>query len=293
MSDEQVIDEGDEITATKYFEMLKAKKQKTSDELLNGTYEVCLTLLGKCQKTGQHDAAKKIFHHLDAIELERKALAAGIDTFIYKNDIEEYLRKVKDRHVRTIELSRYEREIPDEIIEKYEKVKDVFTSFWVLFTDYTEEHTKKTEKERDPILFGSFQDKESNSNVERFYFIGDWIDEYCDLTLDRMLSEMGSIDSLKNKEVRYSLRDPSTIDEMRARLKDLDAEKRGRHVNNNGSYSFINGTNSTSTGVIMPQVVLLDPSKQEVINKDQEKAPEKEPEKKNFIKTFFSSFGKK
>ena len=95
MSDELVLGEGEEITATQYFEMLKSKKEKTSDEILNGTYQVCLTLLEKCKRTGQNDAAKKIFYHLDAIELERKAVAAGIDTFIYKSDIVNTLRRLR------------------------------------------------------------------------------------------------------------------------------------------------------------------------------------------------------
>lgn len=41
----------------------------------------------------------------------------------------------------------------------------------------TELTKKEKEKKRDPILFGIIK------HSRNFYYIGDWIDEYCDLTL--------------------------------------------------------------------------------------------------------------
>lgn len=40
-------------------------------------------------------------------------------------------------------------------------------------------------KDKDPILFGTFQDRKQKVCVDRFYYLGDWVDEYCDLTLDQ------------------------------------------------------------------------------------------------------------
>ena len=42
-------------------------------------------------------------------------------------------------------------------------------------------------KMADPILFGMIQ---GSTNL---YYIADWIDEYCDLTLDRFIEELSGI----------------------------------------------------------------------------------------------------
>ena len=44
---------------------------------------------------------------------------------------------------------------------------------------------KEIEEEKDPILFGVF--KESR----RLYYIGDWIDEYCNLTMNEVAKLLG------------------------------------------------------------------------------------------------------
>lgn len=54
---------------------------------------------------------------------------------------------------------------------------------------YAESEEEKAAK-RDPILFGLIQGK------RQLYFIGDWIDELCDLTLDQLADHMGK-DSIK------------------------------------------------------------------------------------------------
>ena len=33
-------------------------------------------------------------------------------------------------------------------------------------------------------------DRDKAVQSERFYYIGDWVDEYCDLTLDKMVKEL-------------------------------------------------------------------------------------------------------
>ena len=82
------------------------------------------------------------------------------------------------------------REVPDDLVEVVTKTKDIFDAFYVVFTDYTGIEERKVDKERrdkDPILFGSF--KNSTNVADRFYFLGDWVDEYCDLTLDKLIVE--------------------------------------------------------------------------------------------------------
>jgi hypothetical protein len=66
----------------------------------------------------------------------------------------------------------------------------VFDNYAVLYFSpkgkKEEEILTKEEKKRaaDPILFGVI----NNSN--KLYYIADWVDEYCDLTLDKLLDKI-------------------------------------------------------------------------------------------------------
>lgn len=52
------------------------------------------------------------------------------------------------------------------------------------YKETVEERTKKTEQKRDPILFGVIR------GSDKLYFIADWIDEYCDLTFEKITSQL-------------------------------------------------------------------------------------------------------
>lgn len=216
----------EEKTAQEYFDELKSKKKTITDKDLSNIYDNCLKLMKKYLTTGQVAGAKKIMFHLSTIEREKQIIELGVDTFVYKDDIEYYIENIAGKAVKIIELERYPREIPDEIVDVIAKTKDIFDQMYVVFTDYTGTVTKQAmeerddiKKERDPILFGTFQSKEAESVVDRFYFLGDWEDEYCDLTLDKML---GDIKLFTGKDVERKIFTPSNLDDLRNQLNQLE-----------------------------------------------------------------------
>lgn len=221
-----------ELTPQQYFEKLKLKKQFSTDSELNNLYDNVSILLQKYITTGQVAAAKKLIFHLESIEKEKEIIRMGINQYIYMDDIEEYIDNVAQDTVKIIELENYIREIPDEIVEKIEKVKDKFDQFYVLFTDYTGKEERRVEKERrdkDPILFGTFEKKDEEDGIiiiDRFYYIGDWIDEYCDLTLDKMVSEM----TRANKKIQRKMFIPKTLDELKEQLSNIQVTRKGYKV---------------------------------------------------------------
>ena len=154
--------QGSVITPSQYFEFIKDSKHTITTETLKNSYEPFIKLAEKYNKLGQVELMKKLCFLADVLLKEEKL----------------------------IELSRYMREIPDELIETVEKSKELFDQLYVVFTDYTGKEERKVEKERrdkDPILFGVF--KNGFTVSDRFYFLGDWVDEYCDLTLDKMIEQ--------------------------------------------------------------------------------------------------------
>lgn len=203
----------------KLFDELKSKQQHITDLELNTIYDSALQMARKFKACGQTSALRKLVFIMDTIELEHKVLSLGVNTYIYKDDIDYYIDNFgsEQRPIKIIELHKYDREIPDEISEIVVKTKDLFTELYVLYTDYSDTSGKRVEAEKrstDPILFGVFMNQESRVCVDRFYVLGDWIDPYCDLTLERFVSDM----ALKNRSSRKEIFEPLNIDELREYL---------------------------------------------------------------------------
>lgn len=213
-----------ELTPQQYFNKIKERKHNITDDELVKVYDNCLELINKYKITGQKKGMKKLMFHLECIEKEREIVKMGINTFIYRDDIEEYIDSVAKDTVKIIELENYEREIPDDIVSIIEKVKDKFDQLYVVFTDYTgkvERQIEKERREKDPILFGTFQNQSNRTVIDRFYYIGDWEDEYCDLTLDKMVNETEKV-GMRN--ITKTISTPKDIVELKEQLDSLESK---------------------------------------------------------------------
>lgn len=212
-----------ELTPQEYFEKVKERKHRITDGELLKVYDNCLELLNKYKITGQKKGMRKLIFHLDCTEKERDIVKMGITTFIYRDDIEEYIDTVAKDTVKIIELENYEREIPDEIVDVISRVKDKFDQLYVVFTDYTGKIERQVEKERrakDPILFGTFQNQASRTVIDRFYYLGDWEDEYCNLTLDKMVNET---EKVGKRNIVKTISTPADIAELKEQLGTLES----------------------------------------------------------------------
>ena len=217
--------ENKQITPSQYFDYLKGCKKTITTEALKSSFDTFIKLAEKYQKLGQVESLKKLCFLADTLVKEEKLIDLGITTYVYKDAIEDYIEHVADKTVKIIELSRYMREVPDEFVEVVEKTRDLFNEFYVIFTDYTGKEERKVEKERrdkDPILFGVFKD--GTSVADRFYFLGDWVDEYCDLTLDKLVEQYKE---KKGFSPAITTTIPETSEELVATLKTFRAKTEG------------------------------------------------------------------
>lgn len=144
-------------------------------------------------------------------------LPKGLDTYVRYNEIEEVVKDRTKEEVRPLvikRLSEFPRPIPDENKEAINNVKMYFDDIYILFTDYTGKEREKYEKEKDPIAFGvmiyEIKSKDPNGNTvtkrivsDKLVYITDWEDEYCDLTLDRLLEEFPNISSNKISDIEF------------------------------------------------------------------------------------------
>lgn len=245
---EETIKNDFELSPSEYFEQVKERKNHITDEDLRKVYDNCLELLNKYKIAGQKKGMKKLMFHLECIEKEREIVKMGINTFIYRDDIEEYIDNVAKDTVKIIELENYEREIPDEIVNLIAEVKDKFDQLYVVFTDYTgkiERQIKKERREKDPILFGTFQNQADRTVIDRFYYLGDWEDEYCDLTLDKMVNET---EKTGKRNIIKTISTPKDIEELKEQLNSLVEQDARFVVQGNQKKSLFSKIKTVITG---------------------------------------------
>lgn len=121
----------------------------------------------------------------------------GMNKYITFSEIERLENKrTKQNGARIIDIDYIEnfaRTIPKEIVEKKREVDKlhVFDNYCVLYYDPSGASYKvPQEVKRDPILFGLI------NHSMKLYYIADWVDEKCDLTLDK-IAEQCQIETIK------------------------------------------------------------------------------------------------
>ena len=221
----------DSIDPQEYFDYVKAKKQTITDEFLKNYYSNAEILLAKYKKTRQYKSMRKLVFHMKCVEKEYQLLKLGITTFVYKDDIDYFIDHVHKNVVKTIEASNYEREIPEEIADIMEMTSNIFDRFYIVFTDYTGKVEREVQAERrrkDPILFGAFRDNAAAIVSDRFYYLGDWEDDYCHLTLDKMVAEMETA----GRDIKHEITNPKDLDALYAELAQLTDKENTFRVEN-------------------------------------------------------------
>lgn len=192
------------ILANEYFNGVKTKSQKLMDDKLIQELQYLPSQIEELIQLGQTGLANKLKKNIVALTKERILIANGFDTYVYRNDVTRYIELVKDKKVFICELEKFPRLIPESAKKLLMKARslNVFQDFWVVYVDYTGDSDKtltakekaERKKNRDPIIFGTFE-KPEQAQIDKMYFICDWTDEYCDLTLDKMVKKLVENDS--------------------------------------------------------------------------------------------------
>jgi len=170
----------------KFFKAIKGSLLSIK-ELKAESMSVVEKLIKEANAAGQIAYSEHLQKEKKRIAKELTLIGSGFLLYISSSDIDKF-NKHANKAVKLDYIKNYCRKIPDKILEELQRAKQlgVFNDFKILHYDPTGEAVKLTEKEKeakkDPILFGQI----GGSN--RLYYIGDWIDEYCDLTLDDFLN---------------------------------------------------------------------------------------------------------
>jgi hypothetical protein len=172
-----------------FFKTIKDSKMeinKTKDVLEK--YE---NILKEARKNGQQALIEKLLKMKDVVASECRLIENGITKYVTEEQVVKLYKNVdQSKHLKLTYIDNYLRIIPSEVIKLKETADElcVFDNYVILHydpfndsTDTTEKEKEEEKKRKDPILFGVVL------NSRKLYFIGDWTDDYCDLTLEKMM----------------------------------------------------------------------------------------------------------
>ena len=143
---------------------------------------------------GQTALYERLESGLAAYKAETQMLAAGVSRCLSEADVVRFY-KASPRGLRLDWIANFTRVVPDDVMSKKLRADELelFDNWVVLHYDPDTKAYAVTEAERkaieiakgDPILFGV------NRGKRLLYFVGDWIDATCDLTLDQIADKLG------------------------------------------------------------------------------------------------------
>lgn len=199
-------EEAKTMTIVNFFSSLAMSLQdlpKLQDIALH--YETAIT---SAQKAGQQSLVETLKKRLDSAKSEAQLVTYGLNKYLLEEQVVDFYKKTaNDKKLKLTWIKHFVKPIPSKILEiKLElDQKFVFDNYVILHydpnndaTDLTEVEKKEVERRRkDPILFGVI------SGSRRLYYVGDWIDDYCNLTLDVVLETLQErVNEVNNKSVK-------------------------------------------------------------------------------------------
>jgi hypothetical protein len=184
---------------TEFFNSIKQNVSKLNKKHIDEILEKYTSIISKAQSNGQTALVEKVLDYVKILQQELVLSTSPFNKYLKEEDIVKFynVASVHDKYRTRLCLTyakNFIKIIPDEITElknEADKLK-IFDNYVILHYDYSGEAVEDTKaekaKKKDPILFGVIH---GSTNL---YYIGDWIDDYCDLTLDEVIKKIGKSD---------------------------------------------------------------------------------------------------
>ncbi len=176
---------------------------------------VTLALLKQAKENGQTALFEELSRRISMADTEEKLIKAGFGTYINQRAVTGFSGRTRGATNITA-LENFGRPIPEAAAAKLRVARKsgLFQTFMVLHAGVAMIKTSAQKiREKDPIIFATV-----NGQPDRLYFICDWIDELCNLTLSELLVKEDFTGSL---QIADGALDESALEEIKA-----DAAKR-------------------------------------------------------------------
>jgi hypothetical protein len=188
-----------ELDIIKFFEQVKLTSKESAKNYVE-RIKPYMIALKRANDMGQTALADQLSAQIFNNKYESILQAEGFNYKISEEQLVSFVKKT-EKGVRLDYIKNFTHNIPDEVYEKKTKADSVlvFDNYCVLYYDpdlksyklTKEEEERIRRKKSDPILFGMI------NGSRNLYYIADWIDEYCDLTLEEFIKVSG----LDKKEI--------------------------------------------------------------------------------------------
>lgn len=150
------------------------------------------TMLDIAQKAGQTSLAKQLETERSVRLLENVLYVQGMKRYISEAQILRFVENC-EKGLCLDWVAKFVRPIPAAVVQAKVKCDEMglFDNYCVLHYDPDNKGTTKQDRaeeaarRRDPILFGVIE------NSRKLYFVGDWVDQYCDLTFEQIVEKLG------------------------------------------------------------------------------------------------------
>jgi hypothetical protein len=192
LTKKEVVEEtGEEqpMDALKFFTLVKASS-KESAAVYKDRVSKYLTALHNATNIGQTALQEELIRGLITNRYESVLYAEGCYYAVTEEQVAKFASQC-EKGLKLSYLKNFSRPIPQEVIDKVAKMNEleVFDNYVILYYDPEGTVYKETAyeeaKRRDPIIFGVI------AGSKKLYYVADWIDEYCDLTLDAFVDALG------------------------------------------------------------------------------------------------------
>lgn len=179
-----------ELDATAFFTNVKFESKEAA-ETYRDRVSMYLKALHNAKIVGQTALVEKLLSEMIANKYESVLYTKGCYYAIPEDKVVEFAKK-SERGIQLTYVKNFTRPIPNDVIEKIGEVTtyEVFDNYVVMHYDPQNKHREETRKEeakrKDPIIFGVI------AGSRKLYYIADWVDEYCDLTLEKFVETLGT-----------------------------------------------------------------------------------------------------
>ena len=178
-----------EFDAIKFFSLVKSTSKESAFTYKNRISNY-LRALHNAVDMGQTALQEELLKGLITNKYESLLFSEGYYYVIDEETIVKFINKC-EKGLSLDYIKNFAKPIPQEVVNKISKLNEleVFDNYVVLHYDPEKKAVKETEYERakrkDPIIFGLI------AGSKKLYYVTDWIDEYCDLTLEKFIDTLG------------------------------------------------------------------------------------------------------
>lgn len=197
----------DSSNALAIFKKVKEQAAELNDKNLSKAVAFAEDAVKKFARAGQHRAIQTTLFQMDIVKKEYDLLDKGYTKYIERKELEDIIVSHPTRVLYAVDAADYTRELPEHALKAIEDTSDILDGYFIVYTDHSRRAVRRTEKVRDPILFGVISGdieyktgggKTITETVtsERVYMLADWTDDLCDLTFQSLIKEAsGKIES--------------------------------------------------------------------------------------------------